>query len=170
MKIQNKKIKILLNLDIIISSIAMAILIGITFAGVIMRYVVGNPFGWIEEVQAGLIVWVVFLAGGAAYRTANHSSIEIFYEMFSRSIQKIIQVFIGIIVTLVLGYLCYTACRYFKLFIRTGRATSVLQIPYIFIYAIVPIACLLQVFNYFLVNVFGYDDEIQQLVEEEDHE
>ncbi|MDD3368200.1 MAG: TRAP transporter small permease [Lachnospiraceae bacterium] len=170
MRIKNNKIKILLNLDIIIASIAMVILVTATFAGVLARYVFGQPFGWIEEIQAALIVWVVFLAGGAAYRTANHSSIEVLYEMFPKPIRKLIDVFIGLVVTGVLGYLCYTAMLYFQLFIKTGRGTAVLQIPYIYIYAVVPVACLLQIFNYFLVNVFGYDDEKQNLLEDKEED
>ena len=68
----------LLNIDVVIASAAMVLLVALTFSGVIARYVVGRPFGWIEEVQAALIVWVIFGAAGAAYRTANHAAIEIF--------------------------------------------------------------------------------------------
>ena len=82
MKKDSKLFRILINLDIVIASIALVILVGCTFAGVIARYVVGKPFGWIEEIQAAFIVWVVFAAGGAAYRTGNHSAIEILYEIF----------------------------------------------------------------------------------------
>ena len=60
MKKDSKLFKILINLDIVIASIALVILVGCTFAGVIARYVVGKPFGWIEEIQAAFIVWVVF--------------------------------------------------------------------------------------------------------------
>ena len=47
MKKDSKLFKILINLDIVIASIALVILVGCTFAGVIARYVVGKPFGWI---------------------------------------------------------------------------------------------------------------------------
>lgn len=53
----------LLNIDVVIASVAMVLLVALTFSGVIARYVVGRPFGWIEEVQAALIVWVIFGAG-----------------------------------------------------------------------------------------------------------
>ena len=56
MKKDSKLFKILINLDIVIASIALVILVGCTFAGVIARYVVGKPFGWIEEIQAAFIV------------------------------------------------------------------------------------------------------------------
>lgn len=38
------------NLDIIVASIALIVLIILTFVGVIMRYIVGQPFTWLEEV------------------------------------------------------------------------------------------------------------------------
>lgn len=167
MKKDSKLFKVLINLDIVIASIALVILVGCTFSGVIARYVIGKPFGWIEEIQAALIVWVVFAAGGAAYRTGNHSAIEILFEAFPKKIQKVVKILIGIIVVAVIGFLGYTSIGYIQLFMRTGRTTAVLNIPFVLIYAIVPISCLLQIFNYFLVNVFGYEDEVEKLVEED---
>lgn len=167
MKRNSKLFKTLLNLDIAIASIALIVLVGCTFAGVIARYVIGKPFGWIEEIQAAFIIWVVFAAGGAAFRTGNHSSIEIIYDMFPEALKKVANILIGIIVTGVLVFLCYTSWMYLQLFIKTGRTTAVLNISFVLIYAMVPISCVLQIFNYFLVNVFGYDDEVERLVEEE---
>ena len=46
---------LLLNLDVVIASIAACALVGLTFAGVIARYVVGSPFTWIEEIQVSNI-------------------------------------------------------------------------------------------------------------------
>ena len=40
----------------------------------------------------------------------------------------------------------------------------------VWIYMIVPVSCMLQIFNYFLVNVFGYEDEVEKLVEEDEDE
>ena len=57
---------ILLNLDVAVASLAMCILVVLTFAGVIARYILGSPFTWIEEIQAAMIVWVIFGAAGAA--------------------------------------------------------------------------------------------------------
>ena len=35
---------LLLNIDVVIASIAMCALVGLTFAGVIARYALGSPF------------------------------------------------------------------------------------------------------------------------------
>lgn len=48
------------QIDIGISVIALVLLIAVTFAGVIFRYVFSKPFSWQEEVQLALIIWVIF--------------------------------------------------------------------------------------------------------------
>jgi len=165
----NKKGKLtdlLLHFDVYVASIALVVLVGFTFLGVIMRYIVGQPLGWIEEIQAFLIVWVVFAAGGAAYRTRNHSAIDVVYDIFPKPLKKIDDIVIGLVVILVLLYLCYTSIAYIQLFIRTGRKTSVLQISYVLIYSIVPVSCILQVVDYTLVNILGLCDESVNLIED----
>ena len=56
---------ILGNLDIVVAGAALIVLIVLTFAGVVMRYIVGQPFTWLEEVQLFCMVWIVFAAGGS---------------------------------------------------------------------------------------------------------
>ena len=60
-----KWIQKLRQIDIGISVIALVLLIAVTFAGVIFRYVFSKPFSWQEEVQLALIIWVIFF--GARY-------------------------------------------------------------------------------------------------------
>lgn len=61
MNISNKRLKSLLNLDLLVASISLITLIIITFFGVLMRYIFNNPFVWQQEVQLWCFVWVVFL-------------------------------------------------------------------------------------------------------------
>lgn len=161
----------LLNIDVMIASAAMCTLVGCTFAGVIARYLFSKPFGWIEEIQAALIVWVIFGAAGAAFRTANHAAIEIFFEMFPKNVKRVISLLISIVSILTLLYLGYTCIEYIKVFVATGRTTAVLHFSYIMIYCIVPISCVWQVFNFILVNFFGYSEqETITSISEEDFE
>ena len=50
-KKQNKIASVLMNLDIAVASAILAILIVLTFLGVIWRYIFDAPFTWLEEVQ-----------------------------------------------------------------------------------------------------------------------
>ena len=61
MKSDNKIGNLLRNADVLAACGALVLLVGVTFFGVIMRYCLGDPFVWQEEVQLALIIWVVFL-------------------------------------------------------------------------------------------------------------
>lgn len=159
----------LLNIDVGIASLAMCVLVGLTFSGVIFRYVVGKPFAWIEEVQAALIIWVIFGAAGAAFRTANHAAIEVFYEFFPKVLKVIANIVILVITVLTLLFLGYLSIQYMKVFAMSGRTTPVLHISYIAIYCITPVSCLWQIFNSILVNFFHYSEQetIDAITDEE---
>lgn len=160
---------LLLNLDVAMASIAMCILVGVTFAGVIARYILGSPFTWIEEIQAAFIIWVIFGAAGAAFRTGNHAAIEVFFEFFPKPLKMMIQIFILIITLFTLVFLGYLSIQYMMVFANSGRTTAVLHISYILIYCIVPVSCVWQIFNFVLVNFFHYSEQetIEAITEKE---
>ena len=66
-KKENKASAILMNIDIVVASIILAILIVLTFLGVVWRYIFNAPFTWLEEVQTSCMVWIVFAGAGAAF-------------------------------------------------------------------------------------------------------
>ena len=142
------------NLDIIVASIALIVLIIMTFAGVIMRYIVGQPFTWLEEVQLFCMVWIVFAAGGAAFRTGSHVAIEMVVEMFPKSIQKIIGYIIDIVVFLVIAYLFYNSIGFIQMFVKNGRSSSMLKIPMTVQYGIAPVSYILMIISYFYSKYF----------------
>lgn len=149
MKKENKLIKTLLNLDLVLAGLSLIILIIFTFSGVIMRYIFGRPFTWLEEVQLLCMVWVVYAGAGAGFRMGNHVAIEILVDMFPAKLQKLFDVLISIVVVVVVGYLFVQSIGFVRLFVQNGRTTNMLRIPYTLIYGIAPISCILMIFNYF---------------------
>lgn len=143
---------IISNLDLWIASVSLAVLIVLTLWGVIMRYLFSRPLTWLEEVQLFCMVWIVFASGGAAFRTKSHVAIEMVVEMFPKTVQKVIAILIDIIVVFSLGYLFVRSIGYIQLFLRSGRSTSMLAIPYWFIYGIVPLSCIDMLISYFLTE------------------
>lgn len=142
------------NLDIIVAGIALIVLIALTFAGVVMRYIIGQPFTWLEEVQLFCMVWIVFAAGGAAFRTGSHVAIEMIVEMFPQTVQKIISYVIDIIVFLVIAYLLYNSFGFIQMFVKNGRASSMLKIPMTLQYGIAPVSYILMIVSYFYSKYF----------------
>jgi TRAP-type C4-dicarboxylate transport system permease small subunit len=113
-----------------------------------MRYIVGKPFTWLEEVQLFCMVWIVFQGGSVAFKTHNHVSIEMVVEQFPLKIQTIIMYLVHILVILILGYLFYQSLGFIALFIRNGRKTSMLNIPMWLFYIIAPISICEMIINY----------------------
>lgn len=160
----NKFIDFIKNLDILVAIIALIVLVFLTCSGVVMRYIVGQPFTWLEEVQLFCMVWIVFGAGGAAFRTGNHVAIEMIVEMFPKSVQKIIEKIVDIIVLLVIAYLLVQSIRFIGVFIRSERCTSLLKIPYTLIYGIAPVSYLIMIVSYF-TSKYG-KNKVEKSIEE----
>ena len=155
----NKLKNVLCNLDTIVASIVLAILIILTFAGVPFRYILGAPFTWLEEVQLACMVWIVFAAAGAAFRAGNQVAIEMIVDLMPKKMQKAVTVFISVVVLAVVGYLFYQSLGYINVFLKSGRATPMLKIPYALIYGIAPVSYVLMVISYFYALIKGVKSE-----------
>lgn len=164
MKNKSSLINILKNLDILIASIALIVLIVLTSSGVVMRYILGQPFTWLEEVQLFCMVWIVFGAGGAAFRTGNHVAIEMVVDMLPKGLQKIIGIFIDIVVLLVIAYLLKQSLGFVNVFVSSGRNTSLLNIPYSLIYGIAPVSYLIMIVSYFTTK-YSKNNDIPKIQE-----
>lgn len=133
--------KTLMNLDVTITVICLTVIILVTFVGVIMRYIVGKPFTWQEEVQKWMIVWIAFLGGGYAFREKSHIAIDIIVDAFPKKVQNIVEIATHFVAILLLLYLMYNGGAMMMQYLNTGRVTSVLHIPSALIYSAVPIGC-----------------------------
>ncbi|PHV70080.1 C4-dicarboxylate ABC transporter permease [Sporanaerobium hydrogeniformans] len=142
---------IISNIEIAISSFMLILLVSLTFIGVVMRYVFGNPFTWLEEIQLACMVWIVFCAAGATFRYGGHVVIEILVDTLPKKAQKLAEIFILIAVSVVLIFFLNKSIVYLQVFMRTGRGTAILKIPYTLIYSIVPISCLFMIINHSII-------------------
>lgn len=161
-KKSNKALAVLANLDFIIAGVMLVILIILTFLGVIWRYVLGEPFTWLEEVQMACMVWIVFAGAGAAFRTGNHVAIEMVVDMMPKKLQKVMTVFISIVVVVVIGYLFIQSFGFIQMFLKSGRSTSMLKIPYAGIYGIAILSYFDMIISYFYSIIKGVKSEAKE--------
>ena len=152
----------LANLDLMIAGTVLAILIVLTFAGVIWRYFLGKPFTWLEEVQTACMVWIVFSAAGAAFRMGNHVAIEMIVDLMPRALQKVMMILISVVVVAVLGYLFDKTIGFIQIFLRSGRATSMMKIPFWLIYGIAIPAYIDMIVSYFYSIWKGVKSEAKE--------
>ena len=123
-KKENKAAAILGNLDIVVASIILAILIVLTFLGVVWRYIFNAPFTWLEEVQTSCMVWIVFAGAGAAFRSGSIGFIQVF--------------------------------------VKSGRSTSMLKIPYSWVYGIAILSYFDMIISYFYALFHGVKSEAKE--------
>lgn len=158
----NKVLAALANLDFIVAGVMLTILIVLTFMGVVWRYVLKAPFTWLEEVQMACMVWIVFAGAGAAFRTGNHVAIEMIVDLMPQKVQKLMEVFISIVVVIVIGYLFSQSIGFIQMFIKSGRATSMLKIPYALIYGIAIVSYMDMIVSYFYSVIKGVKSEAKE--------
>lgn len=163
---KNKALTILGNLDFIIASAVLVILVVLTFMGVIWRYILGQPFTWLEEVQLACMVWIVFAGGGAAFRTGNHTAIEMVVDLMPKTTQKVVQLLISAVVMVVIGYLFANTLTFIQLMIKSGRSTSMLHIPYSLIYGIALPSYVDMIISYFYSVITGVKSEAKEAIQQ----
>lgn len=167
-KKDSKILFMLANLDIVIASAILAILILLTFLGVIWRYVLNAPFTWLEEVQTSCMVWIVFAGAGAAFRSGNHVAIEMIVDLLPERMQKVMEGVISAVVVIVIGYLFIQSLGFIQVFIKSGRSTSMLHIPYKYVYGIAILSYIDMVISYFYGMLTGVKSEAKEAADSSD--
>ncbi len=164
MKKNNSILSLIINIDVLVAAVVLAMLIFLTFLGVIWRRLFGAPFTWLEEVQLACMVWIVFASAGAAFRYGNHVAIEMIVDLFPEKAQKYFSIFISVVVVAVISYLFVQSIGFIQLFIKSGRSTPMLKIPYALIYGIAPVSYILMILNYFYALIKGVKSEAKEAV------
>jgi len=163
---RNNTLMKLLNIDLVISGIAFVVLVCLTFSGVIYRYALNNPIIWMEEVQLVCIVLIIYFGISAGVRSGSHVAIDIVVDRLPKSARKIISVIIWGIIVLVLVYLFMQSIKIVSQMAERSRATNILQIPYKYVYASVPIGCVLTIINFsieYYNKIFGKEGEDENI-------
>lgn len=154
--------KILANLDLIIAAIAFVVLVVVTFGGVIMRYILGNPLIWSEEVQLWCFLWMTFFGAGAAFRYGSHVAVEIIYERLSESLKKKVTIINYIITMAILAYVCVLGGDLLALMLKIGKTTSILRVPYWFINAVIPLGAVIMMVSVTYATFFKKEVKVQE--------
>ena len=89
------------NIEIIIGSITISITVLSVISNVILRYIFGIQFAWIEEVSVGCFIWTVFLGATAAYKDKALIGVEVLTQALPYKGRRFLEL---IIYTLLFNY------------------------------------------------------------------
>ena len=141
----NKKKFWLSDIDEILASFFLALIVLLSGYGVVMRYFLNTPSAWVEEICVVFFIWFTFLASSALCK--NNELIRIDY-LLTKLPAKVANFVDGVIQPLIMIF-CLTFMIYlgFKLLpMAKMRFTPALQFSYMYIYAIIPISALFMLY------------------------
>ncbi len=123
----------------------------IVFAGVIFRYVLGQPLGWVYEVAIFLMMWSAFVGSAALSRDNDHVSLDVIILKFPPRIRGGIRAVLEISIILLLLVILQSSFTMIQ-----GLMVSkspYLRLPMVWVYSSVPVGMgmvLLQQLEHFI--------------------
>ncbi len=123
---------IIKNIEEILTSASLIVMVFITFFDTIGRYFFSRPITWGSEMSLFLAVWATFLGMPAAYKRNQHLGMEFFSNKFSIKARLRLQQ----LITLVLAFLCgMLATVTWQFVMQTNKRTAIMRLSYKYIYA-----------------------------------
>jgi TRAP-type C4-dicarboxylate transport system permease small subunit len=127
----------------------MAVMTVLVFMNVVCRYIFNFSIIWAEEVSQYLMVWVVFLAAGLAFREGRHVAIEMLQDRLPSRTQGITRHIVALLLILFMGILIVLGFQFARF--AWDQETPVLNIPLGIPYLAVPIGALLLMIHLFFM-------------------
>ncbi|MGE4283094.1 MAG: TRAP transporter small permease [Clostridia bacterium] len=138
----------------VISMILLSVLVIITFAQIVSRFVFGISFSIIEELSMVLIAWCAFMSAAYAVKKKAHVSIDYFVLKLPLAVQKTVAIIIDITLFFSIGYILKFAYEYTIRRMKTPM--PLMGIPN----GIIPLAFVIAMF---LICIFLLEDVMQRL-------
>jgi len=125
----------------VMGALLLGVMACLAFANVITRYVFEYPLAFTEELEVNALVWLTMFGTAAAFRRKHHLRLLFFQEMLPVSLQKLLQLLMGILAVglfVWLGYLGYMQLLDERLLEITSESLNLPQ----WIYTVcIPVGC-----------------------------
>lgn len=103
--------------------------VGVNFVNVLMRYVVGKPFPWTEEVMVFGLVFIVLAGTVVSTALDTHLKIDVGQHLFPRKGQRVMRLFGHAAWIAVSIFLAIQSYAVVSLMMRLGQTTMVTRLP-----------------------------------------
>ena len=122
-----------------------AAMVGLVVGNVFARYVLLSSMIWAEELSQYLMVWMVFLGAGLAFRQGRHVAVEMLQDWLPGPVGRIVRWGVLVVTAAFLLALVVLGARYAAF--AVGQETPALQISAAIPYAAVPVGAALFLFH-----------------------
>ncbi len=73
----------------VLGAFILAVMLVVTFANVVTRYLITYPLAFTEEITISMFVWIVLLGTSVAFRRNAHLAMTFFYDLMPRGLKKL---------------------------------------------------------------------------------
>lgn len=130
-----------------------AILTASVFLQVMLRFVFKFPLPWTEEVSRIAFVYSIFIGATIAVREKTHLNIDVILVLLPKGMARAIAVLGSLLVGIFIGFMTWEGVLLVR---ATGvQMTPVMQIPFRYLYLIVPASGALMLL-YLVLGVVDY--------------
>ncbi len=115
-----------------------------------------NILTWTEELARYFMVWTVFVGAALGARLSVHVGIEAVVTLFPAKITRAAYLISGIISMIFCGFVCYYGLAMVRNIADMGQTSPAMEIPMTWVYAAVPVGCLLMAVHFMQAAVEKY--------------
>lgn len=99
--------KLLTNIEEIVASVAISIMLIVICMNVMLRYFFRSPTAWADELAIICMAYVTFVGGAAAYKRNLHFGIDIVIDRLPAKFQHVFRQVMTGVFAVMFGYLTY---------------------------------------------------------------
>lgn len=150
----------------LITIIAFAIMVLVTFMQIIYRFVLLQPIPWAEELARYLFVWITFLGAAVAVKSKGHVGVELVIDKLPKRTKKIVLTIAFIICAI------FCIVIFFNGIIMVQRTmnqrSAAMSMPMSIAYAAIPVGFIVMAINFLQIILQTISDEKEIVDELED--
>lgn len=124
---------------------------------VVLRYIFEMPTTWQDEIARYFIIWGVLIGASVALRDNTHIRVEIFYQLFSESKQKWINLFANLVALSFFVFLVIYGFQIVEQKWMTGQRSSS-NFPLWLAYSILPLSGIILTLRT-LIKIYNYKED-----------
>ena len=124
------------------------VVIPILTAQVISRYVLGHSLTWSEELARYIFIWQIWLGSSYCVQKNRHIRIDIFTHKLPKGAKNVFETFVAIVSIAFLIFLTFKGIKIVQMVSRMGQTSAALKLPMSYIYACIPVSCILMMIRY----------------------
>jgi TRAP-type C4-dicarboxylate transport system permease small subunit len=140
------------KIDQVVASTSLALIVILTIYGVVMRYVINSPSAWVEEVCLALFMWFTFMGASVLMSHQEHVNVDYLIKKLPTKLYLFVNdILVPILISISLMFMLFYGLKLLQM--SENRFTSTLQIPYVYIYAAIPLGAFFMLYHQFRIFI-----------------